>query len=671
MCESFWHRSCEGRIVQRELVSSPHIRADRPFHIDEQEAMNSPQVQCSWLALTALALVSCHSSSRNNPFDPELTPAVAAVTVEVSDSTGVAVLEWSAYEGRTEFAEYLVLRREKTLVEVDTLTQIAASAETAFTDTSIEPGRDYIYWVEVVNSAGFTVASEEIAVQSFTVAGVHLNSIAADSTRGHVVLTWGRYSGPGFEGYGIWRRAVGEDATRLDMIADSRVNTWTDTTARPGTVYFYWLRSLIFGTEFESALSETSYELPTVAIESLALSSDTASAELSWSAYVGPRFDAYEIHHRFEGGLDVAVDELRDVDTTSYTDTLLDGNTEYFYRVVVRTGWGDEVSSTSSERSGSFYPLIDVRDLRAINNVEVQAIAVAVDAVDNIYVAASVISTTTARVMQSGLRVLYPGADSYRSYFTNLAGTQVIPHRLSSVRAAADSQGRLFVAVADTVSDGIILGAIDSDQRELWLRSIDANDASPAALYVDVDGFIVLLDDQGWMYRSDIEGNVEGPLDLIRVVLAGDQGIPLQHAVSAPGAGVSGNDAIFFSVPDREDSHIIRRTRVGIIYGGHDNAFDDGVGPDRGETLDPLIIAFDPSRQRLMVMEARGLLQVFDADADDMDRRFITRWGRFGSEPGEFQVSPPTAVDVVVDSQGQIHVADGGSEGGRIQVFAP
>ena len=123
--------------------------------------------------------------------------------------------------------------------------------------------------------------------------------------------------------------------------------------------------------------------------------------------------------------------------------------------------------------------------------------------------------------------------------------------------------------MADTVSDGIILGAIDSDQRELWLRSIDANDASPAALYVDVDGSIVLLDDQGWMYRSDIEGNVEGPLDLIRVVLAGDQGIPLQHAVSAPGAGVSGNDAIFFSVPDREDSHIIRRTRVGIIYGGH------------------------------------------------------------------------------------------------------
>lgn len=635
--------------------------------------MNSPQVQCSWLVLTALSLVSCHSSSRDNPFDPELTPAVAEVTVEVSDSTGVANLEWSTYEGRTEFAAYLVLRMEKTLVEVDTLTQIAASAETRFTDISIEPGRDYIYWVEVVNAAGFTVASEEIAIQSFTVAGVELTSIEADPTSGHVMMTWDRYSGPGFEGYGIWRRAVGEDASRLDVIADPRVNTWTDTTARPGTVYFYWLSSRIFGTEFESARSEMSYELPTVAIESLALSSETASAELTWSAYVGPRFDAYEIHRRFEGGLDVIVDELRDVDTTSYTDTLLDGNTEYFYRVVVRTGWGGDVSSTNSERSGSFYPLVDIRDLRSIDNAEVQAIGVAVDGMDNIYVAASVISTTTARVVQSGLRVMYPDSDSYRTYFSSLDGNQVIPHRLSPVRAAIDLEGRMFVAVAATVSDGIILGAIDSDQRELWSRSIGANDAFPAALYEDVDGSIVLLDDQGLMYRSDIEGNVEGPLDLIRIVLAGDQGIPIQHAVPAPGAGTSGNDTFFFSVPDREDNHIISKTRVDgtSIYGGSTGSFDDGVGPDRGETLDPLVVAFDPSRQRLMVMEARGLLQVFDARADDMDRRFITKWGSFGSGDGEFLVSPPTAVAMVVDSQGRIHVVDGGSEGGRIQVFAP
>jgi hypothetical protein len=174
------------------------------------------------------------------------------------------------------------------------------------------------------------------------------------------------------------------------------------------------------------------------------------------------------------------------------------------------------------------------------------------------------------------------------------------------------------------------------------------------------------------MYRADVEGNVEGPLDPIQRTLAGDQGIPLQHAVRAPGAGASDLDQFFFSVPDREAHHIIAKTKVSdTVYGGIADVFDDGVGHNRGETLDPLVIAFDPSRVRLMVMEARGLLQVFDARAEDLATRFITKWGTFGSGRGEFQVSPPTAIDIVVDSQGRIHVVDGGSEGGRVQVFAP
>ena len=159
--------------------------------------MNAPKLRYLWLVLAMPLLVSCHDSRRDNPLDPVLTPAVAAVTVEVGDSTGVAIVEWALFSGETEFAAYLVQRREKTLVEVDTLISIAEPAETIFTDTSIEPGRDYIYWIEVVNSAGFTVASEEIPVQSFTVAGVELTSIESDTTTGHVNLRWNRYSGPG------------------------------------------------------------------------------------------------------------------------------------------------------------------------------------------------------------------------------------------------------------------------------------------------------------------------------------------------------------------------------------------------------------------------------------------------------------------------------------------
>ncbi len=623
--------------------------------------------------IVACLFASCHDASRENPFDSALTPPVEDVRAQISDSTGVALIEWAPYEGQTDFHMYLVMRREKTLVEIDTLAHLGEQAQTAYADTSIRPDRDYIYWIEVVNTAGFGVPSEPLSVQSFTVTGVELTSIADSPATGHIVLTWDPYIGPGFDGYEIWRRAFGEDTARLDSIPEVETSAWTDTTARPGADYFYWVNTIVFGAGFESARAEISYEIPAVRIESLLLSSETATAELAWSQYDGPRFQAYEVHRRVEGGLNVPVELLETQTITSYTDTVLDGNTEYLYRVVVHTEWEGGISSASPERSGIFYPLVETRELQSISNSEAQAIGAALDGMDDIYIAMSAISTTTARAMQAGVQVMFPGGDGYRPYFSRLEGNSLIPHRLSPVRLAVDTGGRVYTAVSDTVSKSVVLGAIDTDRRELWFRLIDTDGAFPAGLYEDEDGSIVMIDYEGFMYRSDSEGNVEGPLDLIRKTLIADQGIPVQHVVRAPEAGAgSGNDQFFFSVPDRERNHIIAKTKVtDTIYGGNDSTFDDGVGPDSGETLDPLVIAFDASSTRLMVMEARGLLQVFDARSQDTERRFVTKWGRFGDAPGEFQVSPPTAIDMVVDSQGRIHVVDGGSEGGRFQVFAP
>jgi len=135
----------------------------------------------AWLlAGLVFTLLGCsHDSKRDNPFDPVLTPPV---DVQVSDSTGVALIEWTPYEGQTDFSLYRVLRREKTLVEVDTLALITKQAQAAYADTSIQPERDYVYWIEVMNTAGFSVSSAELSVQSFTVAGVA--AIATSSALG-------------------------------------------------------------------------------------------------------------------------------------------------------------------------------------------------------------------------------------------------------------------------------------------------------------------------------------------------------------------------------------------------------------------------------------------------------------------------------------------------------
>ena len=71
-----------------------------------------------------------------------------------------------------------------------------------------------------------------------------------------------------------------------------------------------------------------------------------------------------------------------------------------------------------------------------------------------------------------------------------------------------------------------------------------------------------------------------------------------------------------------------------------------------------------------MELRDRGVLQVLNAEPN-VETRYITKWGEFGPGPGQFLVTPPTAVSIAVDSEGRVFVADGQGEGGRIQVFAP
>ena len=79
------------------------------------------------------------------------------------------------------------------------------------------------------------------------------------------------------------------------------------------------------------------YDLPPVDLWRAELSSETVTVELAWTAYRGPKFEAYEIHRQAGRLAERIVKKLTDRDKTMYTDSLLDGNTEYVYRIYVRT----------------------------------------------------------------------------------------------------------------------------------------------------------------------------------------------------------------------------------------------------------------------------------------------------------------------------------------------
>jgi len=515
--------------------------------------------------LICVLLLGCYGGDRDNPLDPELTPAVELDAVAVEDTRGAAILEWTEYAGQQPFAAYRILRKERGLEAVDTLGVIEDVHRTTFRDTTLAPDVEYVYRVAVVNRGGFVVESEE---------------------------------------------------------------------------------------------REVSYRLPPVDLLWAELSSVTAAAELAWTVYRGPGFEAYEVH-RQAGGLGERIVTTRmDMEDTTYTDMPLDGNTTYTYWISVRTTWGITVSS--NELDGEFYALTDVQTVQGIdwNTTKPRAVGLALDEQDDLYVAMTMISTTTARNMQEGVSVALPGQALRRS----LSFTIRRLARLSPVHIRT-GDGKVYVSAAS--DDGrVLVAALDGENlQRVWTQWVNTAGAFPVGLHLEENGDLLMVDAEGLLYRFGADGDiVEEASDDLQVYLEA----PLRQVVVGPGAGLGG-DQFFLLAPERGDHQVLGNTRLpnGLFGGGF--TFDEGVGLGRGQTLNPVALAFDSARKRLLVLEAQGRLQILDG-RPDAERRYITEWGTFGTGDGEFQVSLPISAAMEVDSAGRIYVAD---ESGRIQVFTP
>jgi hypothetical protein len=612
--------------------------------------------------LCSAMLLSCHDAQRENPVDPELTPAVPGLAITVSDSLGTVQLAWSAYRGAMGFAAYHVLRKEKGLEAVDTLATFGDVQVLAFTDTTAVPEREYEYSVGIVNDSGFFVAGPPVTARSYSITGVETLSATPRDQDGTIRLAWVAYTGPGFEGYEIWRQTFGQPLSRLHTLATRSDISWVDTTAVPGSFYSYSLRTLAKGQQFDTESERpVSFELPAVQLTDLELDSDCACARLAWDLWGGPRFAAYEVVRRTSVSLDTIVATWDSVQVTTFVDSVLDGNTDYFYRIRVRTAW-DGSSVASSEKSGLFHALSEVVGLSFQPNTELQAIDLTV-ADDGMPVAVTMmISSTTARIMRGGFRFHNRLANGSTQF------TDFVPDILSPLRAAA-SGGWIFASAAD--SDGQLwVAARTGEGQEAWLVSPGAG--IPAGLYVD-DGVVVAISRDAVRFHLDVQtGQFIERDESLRITLKNLEGLPLQYAAYVDQGTNPGLPEVFLLAAERGRHKVLSRIWVNSLYaGGEGQSFDDGVGPRRGEMLDPLVLAHDAGRQRLVVIEGRGTLQVLDASKAGLSRHYITRWGGFGLSQGEFLVTPPTAVAVAVDGAGWIHVADAATPGGRVQSFAP
>ena len=188
---------------------------------------------------------------------------------------------------------------------------------------------------------------------------VELASVEVDSLQGTATLLWTRYSGAQpFQAYQILRRISGQTAVlERATITDIADTAFVDAQVEGGHVYVYTVAVInTAGHEVGSNAREVSFTFAPPRLEIKELSSSTASATLSWSRAVSG-FLHYEVLRQAAGEAGPSVIHTTTViDDTTFTDTGLDGNTEYTYMVSARTTGGDEL--TSAPVSGTFHALL-------------------------------------------------------------------------------------------------------------------------------------------------------------------------------------------------------------------------------------------------------------------------------------------------------------------------
>ncbi len=184
-----------------------------------------------------LLLIACHNTQRDNPLDPQLTPAVE-LSVVLEDTAATAVLSWSPYQGEPLFAEYQVLRNIADRVSVDTLATFTDIGTLTFRDTTLATNATYAYRVGIRNSAGFAVSSTPVLVGPLHLTTIGQLRATFDSGTASAALVWSPYRGPRFSAYQVLRRSGDTEriVAELDAVDDT---TFVDASLDGATNYTY------------------------------------------------------------------------------------------------------------------------------------------------------------------------------------------------------------------------------------------------------------------------------------------------------------------------------------------------------------------------------------------------------------------------------------------------
>ena len=209
--------------------------------------------------------------------------------------------------------------------------QIKNVTGTSYTDTSAKAGTTYYYTVRARYGDTLSAYVTDKSIRRLTRPSVSLTN----GTSG-VKISWGKVTGA--TSYNVYRRTTSGDWSQIKNVTGT---SYTDTSAKAGTTYYYTVRAR-YGNTLSAYVTDKSIRRLTR--PSVSLTNSTSGVKISWGKVTGAT--SYNVYRRTTSG---DWSQIKNVTGTSYTDTSAKAGTTYYY--TVRARYGNTLSAYVTDKS--------------------------------------------------------------------------------------------------------------------------------------------------------------------------------------------------------------------------------------------------------------------------------------------------------------------------------
>ena len=246
--------------------------------------------------------------------------ACPVVTASNTASTGYPKLTWEAVEGAVSYKVYRAASKTGTYSLAKTTTG------TTYTNTTAKAGKTYYYKVMAVASksaANSAYSSIESRTCDLPQPVVTASNVASS---GYPRLTWEAVEGA--VSYKVYRATSKTGTYSLTKTTTS--TTYTNTSAKPGNVYYYKVVAVAENTAANSAYSSIKSRTCDLARPKASIAlNDSGKPVLSWEAVANAK--EYKVYRATSADGSYSLTET--TTAASWTDAKAEGGKTYYYKV--------------------------------------------------------------------------------------------------------------------------------------------------------------------------------------------------------------------------------------------------------------------------------------------------------------------------------------------------